>query len=419
MSLPGTLYLLCLLVMFKGLSMEDSEIRINGDRRNRMTISHINTELSLIKKNMTQGNELASTRKLQGNTVNKIPDVRRVERGVDYDAQLVHNMSERALELCPYSDFCHLNGSELGANVWYGISCCKSCYCDIGCGDRMDCCFDFLDVVKVKEKNNLKCIKPLIEAKNKGKNMVFIFTQSYYMIDSCLSDSTYSCKNENSALWGSMYPVYSPSSKMIYVNHHCAECNGVRDANPWEVYINCNISDSISGTGLTNGIKYGRCSVQFRPANKGSVDRFACNGDVISSCNSTGRLDRTDQDLEEDQFLEDACALTRAEVITYAEGGIKVHANAFCKLCNGIKHYPHDVCIAPDDSIKMISNSLTTLIDWRVVSSFHHQKTLDQDQVDGPEECNTNEIKHPLKVIEKYKMITGRYVLTYFPQILL
>ena len=262
----------------------------------------------------------------------------------------------------------------------------------------------------------MKCIKPLIEA----KKMFFFYTKSYRMIDSCLSNVSYAypCKTEIAAFWGSLYPIYSPTSKMIYVNTHCADCNGVSDEIPWEVYINCNVSDSMSGAGLTDGIKYGQCSVIFRPTDKGSVDRFACNGDVISSCNSTGRLDPTDQDLEY-KFLEDTRALTRAEVIEYAEGGIKAYANAFCKLCNGNKHSPHEVCIALDDSIKMISNSLTTLIDWRVVSSFHHQKTLDLDQVDSPEECNTNEIKHPLKVIEKYKMITGRYVLNYFPQILL
>ena len=57
MSLPGTLYLHCLLVMFTGLSMEESEICSNDDGKNSITISHINTEQSVTKKNMTQGDE--------------------------------------------------------------------------------------------------------------------------------------------------------------------------------------------------------------------------------------------------------------------------------------------------------------------------------------------------------------------------
>ena len=75
----------------------------------------------------------------------------------------------------------------------------------------MDCCFDFLDVVKVKEKNNLKCIKPLIEAKKMG----FFYTQSYHMIDICSSNVLTSCKTEIAALWGSLYPVnYIQSSEI-------------------------------------------------------------------------------------------------------------------------------------------------------------------------------------------------------------
>ena len=385
MYLTVTLYLHCILVMFD-VSME---VHINFGPKNNFTNRH---SLLLAKKNVSTNAEFTGNRKVQDNIASTSKKCRRVERNVENDAEMIYNLSKSASDLCPYSDFCHLNSSELSDSLSHGVSCCKSCYCDVDCGERMDCCFDFLDEVKIKENYNMKCVKPLIERTER----VFTHTQSYFMIDSCLSNASFVCKNETSALWGSLFPVYSPLSKLNYINKHCAECNGFNDAIPWDVYINCNISDGISGAGLIDSLRRGRCSLKFRPTDVAGVKRFACSDAVISSCDTTEALG------ESDHALEEACAITRAEVFEFAGVGIKTYANAFCKLCNGIEHSPQEVCNAPDDSIKTISVSLTTLVDWNVVSSFLNHEAPDFHHVDGSGHCKENEIRHPYEVM-KYK----------------
>ena len=401
--ITGIRYCLCVFIIFKSSTMKIHSRNYISDGRSISVANNTNDMRISIKRKLDFDDSVVGIRGLHKNKMhNYQAHMRRVQRELVYDAQMIYNLSERALQLCPFSDFCFLNGSVIENNNWNSMSCCKDCYCDESCGERMDCCFDFLDDVKLIETNNLKCIRPLVE----GTSMIFIYTKSYYMVDSCLGNASYECRSETSAIWGSLYPVYSPSTKMIYVNRHCAHCNIVNDTIPWEVYINCGNSDTISGSGLTDGLKYGQCQVQFRPQDKVSVDRFACNADVIASCNSTGSSS------QRASALEEACALTRAEVTRYAgDKGIETYSNVFCKICNEIDHVPQELCIAPDEFIKIISNSLTALIDWQVVSLFLPQKTSDWHDVDDSGECDQNEIMHPLKVTKlwlRFFCCTGR-----------
>ena len=116
--------------------------------------------------------------------------VKHVRRQVVFDVQTLNDLSERAVQLCPYSNFCFLNGTAIENNRRGRVSCCKDCYCDEGCGERMDCCFDFLDVAKIVDNNDLKCIMPV----DAGVIEELMVPHGYYMVDKCLTNLSFYCR---------------------------------------------------------------------------------------------------------------------------------------------------------------------------------------------------------------------------------
>ena len=222
---------------------------------------------------------------------------------------------------------------------------------------------------------------------------------SYFMVDSCLGNSSYKCNRKDAAVWGPLYPVSSSISSMIYYNQHCAECNGVSDSNPWDTYVSCNGTNSLSGLSLISGLKRKQCRVQFRPPKKASIEKFICDSEAIGTCSLTERS------FENNINLEKACRLTKAAVyVKDPHGGkIKTYANIFCKLCNGDVHYPNEHCRIVDDNLSKSTSfhKFTTFIDWGVFEST----TSDAADTDDTGEdrhvrkkCAENEVKHPAKV---------------------
>ena len=323
--------------------------------------------------------------------------IRRSQFGTDneqtfYDESKLNDITARALQHCPYADFCYANGSAITDIRVNMASCCKDCYCDEACGERMDCCFDFLDKSKIAETKRLTCTLPKVTTIVTVDKIDNIWIPRYLMVDRCLESDSDDCKHEPAAIWGSLYPVYAPSKGLIYFNRHCAHCNGVNDTVDWTVYVACNqaFSFTLNGQSLLHGIENGSCEVQFRPPNKASTEKFICYTDVTASCNTTGLW------TESDELIQELCESTRA-VVQVTEDR---YANIFCKFCNGVKHYPADLCKTYDDSFRTEPlESFIALVKWDVIESsinvdesvlYHIEDTIDS--------CQDYEVKHPNKV---------------------
>ena len=222
------------------------------------------------------------------------------------------------------------------------------------------------------------------------------------MIDSCLGNSSYKCNRENAAVWGPLYPVSSSTSSMIYYNQHCAVCNGMTGLSPWDTYVSCNGTNSLSGLSLISGLKRKQCSVRFRPPKKANVEKFVCYSEIIRTCSLAERPFENNINME---LLEKACRLTNAYVNAKnpQSGKIKKYENIFCKVCNGEFHYQNEHCKMNVDDMSKSSNfqKFTTFIDWGVFDSTTSDAA---DTADTSEHrqiqktCRENEIKHPTKV---------------------
>lgn len=228
-----------------------------------------------------------------------------------FDEQRLLDISKRAVELCPFSDFCLVNGTTTNELLGTGVSCCKSCYCDVGCGARMDCCFDFLDDTKLVEKHNLKCVSPRIPSPLPTDDKPII--SGYFMIDMCSGNDSYNCTKETASVVGALFPVYSPSNEMFYFNRHCAICNGVNDTIDWRVYVSCTVANGFVPDLLSDGLRHGDCQVQFLPPKMVDADKFICHTSVITTCDTTeiGLDNNATQN-----NLKEYCESARATVVT-------------------------------------------------------------------------------------------------------
>ena len=321
--------------------------------------------------------------------------IRRTPKHLLFDDEEIASLTQVALEQCPYNNFCHGNTTQSQKFRAGFTSCCSDCYCDEQCGNRNDCCWDFLDNVKTEEKNNLTCVSPVILPDN--EQQLTKNDHGYLMIDSCHGNPSNECRKETGSVMGPFFPTYSQATSMIYYNRFCARCNGEADWIPFDVYVSCNDVTSPNGISFINRLKRKQCRVWFQPPKKANVDRFVCYKEPIRTCNMT------DGPMRNNINFEKACQLTNGYVTRKNPGGrgTVTYANIFCTLCDVHDHNPLGLCRMAYD-IPRSSSKLTTLINYKVISD---SLTNEQPDTRGTSvekqkhvSCRDDEVKHPTKV---------------------
>ena len=291
---------------------------------------------------------------------------------------------------CPYSAICNFNGSKI-MDIG-GVSCCRSCSCDEECGERMDCCFDFLDTSRIVQTHGLVCTKPVTSQNDR-------YIKSYYMVDKCLNNDTYKCREMKSSLWGSMFPVQALSTGLIYYNENCALCNGVNDGVKWDIYETCLLNYERTHELSLKGLVNKKCEIEFHPRKEASIAKYLCYEVQVDRCNATGEWQ------EDDAAIQHACEIVQAPVIEVPHSltqARKAYANIFCKLCNGKQHIPTATCPTEMQESGMRGGGslrFSSLIDWAVLetaASHVDESSSMTDTTDG--QCREFEVKHPYKV---------------------
>ena len=288
------------------------------------------------------------------------------------------------LTQCPFAHFCFANGSDVPTPGT--ISCCKPCYCDDGCAERMDCCFKFLDKKKTTEVNNLTCISPAVP----GYDVQDLHETGYYMVDRCFEDDETDCRRMISGDWGPFFPVYSSTSDMIYFNRHCAECNGINDTLTLNIKFDCHYIVPQTYDSLIRNVKSGDCWIYFPPPDEIDIEKYECYHGLVETCNVTGKWE------DEDAFIREACHSIKAPYFSIHDNN--AYANVFCKLCNGESHDPTATCNRDNWYSRSGLLRITSLLEWSVFK-FRLPVTDVSIRVNHPERvCGENEIKHPIKV---------------------
>ena len=356
-------------------------VQVPHEQNNVTTGEHLR---ELNKESFTETlDEESVTKKLNEESQTKELNEERVTIETDMmEGNITERITRDMARYCPSANVC--NDNERGR-----MSCCRSCSCDKACGERMDCCFPFLDTSKLVHKNKLTCIKPV----QQPLHHLMKYVQSYYMVDKCLSDETINCKESEPMQWDSVIPVYAQSTGMIYYNKKCAACNGISEVEEWVVLATCNPPKVLTSDVLIKDLHNESCEIEFAAPEEADIDKYKCYDNIIDSCNMTGRW------LEDDPFLREACESVYAPAFSHGfffSTTTKIYANVFCKLCDGEPHFPEETCpeLSSAWSRSLSGTTLTSVIAWDVVRNSR----TSVEEVDTSKQCLAFKVKHPNKV---------------------
>ncbi|KAL4220656.1 hypothetical protein ACF0H5_021052 [Mactra antiquata] len=247
-----------------------------------------------------------------------------------------------------------LKGSEydtmaLGSTPDLKVSVCS---CSDDCGMSNKCCFPKSESNASQERRNDNCYSTLYPDDGYNEQTGY---KSYMMIDreyidetsDSSTNSSYACGDTEVAPWGTIYPVYSYTSKRIYKNHACAEAYGIEDYIKWRVYAECFTPHVLVNSIVHNDSNRTRlnrkCKVRFEfPGDKNELNDNICYKKLADTCPETFNTITT----VSDKLLQAACVSGLAS--TYRGKNGMNFKNAFCSICNN--QYFHDQeCI--DDRI--------------------------------------------------------------------
>ncbi|KAL4220657.1 hypothetical protein ACF0H5_021053 [Mactra antiquata] len=272
---------------------------------------------------------------------------------------------------CPGENVCKDNDSR---NISFDPEtqstkhCCSACLCSDDCEMSNKCCFPKSGDNTSQERRIDSCYSTLYPDDGYNEQAGY---KSYMMIDrEIIDDVSESFTNSSSACgdmevvpWGTIYPVYSPTSKQIYKNHACAEAYGIEDYIKWRVYADCSLPELIFQVFMYSGfkrIRLGRkCEVRFEfPGDKKLLEDNICYKKLDDTCPETFNTVTT----VSDKLLQAACY--SGPVSTYrGKNGINFK-NAFCSICNN-QYFDDQECF--EDNITRKKYAYSVLFDTNTI----------------------------------------------------
>ena len=284
------------------------------------------------------------------------------------------------MEFCPRADICAGDWGHKPKNT--KDSCCLPCKCDSICKKMGNCC-------DKRGASGDMCHLPYVE-----QGVDLHKQQGYFMVSRCLNDSSSeTCMSAEAAPWGSLYPVYDPSTDLSYYNAYCAECNGAQSYTYWDL----NLEPSSPDWSLTHcirhlsGIKHKDCAIGFTPPKEMDLMNHVCSHDLVSSCNVTGLW------IVYDAELEKACHRWFSPVLDIY--GRLHFANIYCGLCNGDTYALENACSGLINDRTGFGSPLSMTLDYRQVRNVITYPLTTRAEGSRNGKCDRFMVKHPTKVI--------------------
>lgn len=181
----------------------------------------------------------------------------------------------------------------------------------------------------------------------------------------------YECGNEVVAPWGSILPVYSRQTRMIYKNTVCAQADGVTDGIVWNVLYSCKMKGpdyeirdaSTYMSGFHTEHWSNSCEVHFLyPGDYAEIESLICFEDLITTCPPISFVIPTQLQPMSKKEIRAAC---RSGLISPYRI-VNLYANVFCYICNGNTFSPTSFCEVKTNYLqKTIGGDIVGLIDNR------------------------------------------------------
>ena len=304
--------------------------------------------------------------------------------------------------LCPYTDFCTHKAAHPINLTRAQKPCCEPCSCEPECGLRRNCCQYSMDRYRIDEKYYTTCTSLSTAVDTFGD----LQPRRFYMtVDKCPNKT--SCYNFKAARWGSMFPVSSLETNMIYLNKQCAICHNDQNVTEWETEINCGATDArrfFHVDGLTNAlngnpIEPAMCSLTFFPPKEADIDFQSC-------INNVNMLRTCMRDTNTTYFIQlsPLCKSFNATFFNKRKG----FANIYCFLCSSPDgpSRKDDIC-AVEHTIRTENTPFSALIAPGVIQALGriHVAKYSGTGTEGFAGCLPNEVGERKTVSRKIKVL--------------
>jgi hypothetical protein len=200
---------------------------------------------------------------------------------------------------------------------------------------------------------NSRCLWPMT------KEPSDLTVKSYNMITNMLTNDATPCGEVSVADWGSMYPVYSYTTKLIYKNSACADAYGVTDGVTWTPLIYCELLDKVNDVdtrarqymfGFKNYHFPSNCYVYFEyPGEEKDLAAHICYNDVVDIC--------PDADFRMPVFMN--LNISKAMIRRACSSGLHspfygsvIFSNVFCYVCHDNYFLPNIKCFDTQNGTK-------------------------------------------------------------------
>ena len=302
---------------------------------------------------------------------------------IHLDKDVMTFVNDTLPQLCPFNDFCQTVAVKDLNELTLDVPCCSSCSCDDECLKLGNCCFD--KEVKGQGQytragssvSRFTCTGSLITLDNEMRaHNDERYGMKYLVSGVCpgkngTSDVIRQCHDSRITSFEDLIWVTDTSSRQIYKNKYCAECDGKTQYSYWNLKTNCKyIYDALSL--LYND----KCLFKMEPPlnNETAISQYECEIPEITQCNETGKWSFYSRTL----YL--ACTSLTLPYRSYKI----VYKNRYCYMCNqgdvDLGPPGKDECKANYDRTPGVSTSYITLLDFQKVAKRKHQ-THDEGHV--------------------------------------
>ena len=176
------------------------------------------------------------------------------------------------------------------------------------------------------------------------------------------------CGEQDIYAWGSIWPLYSPTTRIIYKNEACALCHNVNDGIKWTMVVNCDSKLWTYGTSLEillNNFQDSGCKVYFMyKENSSEVMHQICYKDLISDCGTEVKdqpaINLTSVD------IHDQCSHGAISTL-YKYTTKRWYKNIFCAMCNGLDV---NMCLSTDNKPRSFVGSFISILNPKQLSSL-------------------------------------------------
>ena len=203
-------------------------------------------------------------------------------------------------QMCPFTNYCPTKANDIFHND-KNSPCCSECSCDsYSCYQTGNCCPDLGP--SPDTSSDMICSDSMTKFTNKRSSRIHngykYGVKQYFIVASCPQNYNDShvvskCKGSNKTELGDFLWVSHTENDLIYRNHYCAKCHGLKGWLTWNLRTNCFMTLMDTGfQNLTTALLSDDCDIVNEvPESKLDASRkYQCYMPDITSCNISGKF---------------------------------------------------------------------------------------------------------------------------------